>query len=71
MNCEERSRMALEYQEASAAFEQARKDLQANIGVLPKDQYLALSNTVDKAWGTLQRVHVALDEHIRWHSCVN
>ena len=71
MNCEDRSRMAWEYQEARAAFEQARKDLQANIGVLPKDQYLALSNTVDKAWGTLQKVHVALDEHIRWHSCVN
>lgn len=70
LTCEEKSRMALEYQEASARFDEARKDLQANIGVLSKEQYVALSHSVDKAWGTLQRVHVALDEHIRWHSCV-
>ena len=70
VTCEEKSRMALEYQEASTAFEKARKDLQSNIGMLSKEQYVALSHTVDKAWTTLQRVHVALDEHIRWHSCV-
>lgn len=71
MNCEERSRMALEYQEASAAFEQARKELQAHIGTLSKAEYVVLSNLVDRAWGTLQKVHGALDEHIRWHTCVN
>ena len=71
MSCEEKGRMALEYQEASVTFDKARKDLQANIGMLSKEQYIALSNSVDKAWGTLQRVHIALDEHIRWHSCVS
>ena len=71
MSCDEKGRMVLEYQEASAAFDQARKDLQESIGTLPKDQYVALSSSVDKAWGTLQRVHIALDEHIRWHSCVS
>ena len=71
MSCDEKGRMVLEYQEASAAFDQARKDLQESIGTLPKDQYVALSNAVDKAWGSLQRVHIALDEHIRWHSCVS
>ena len=71
MSCEDRSRMALEYQEASAAFERSRMELQTNIGMLPKDQYVALSNSADKAWSKLQRVHVALDEHIRWHSCVS
>jgi hypothetical protein len=71
MPCEEKSRMALEYQEASAAFDKARKDLQASIGTLSKEQYITLSHSVDKAWGALQRVHIELDEHIRWHSCVN
>jgi len=63
--------MALEYQDASAAFEQARRNLQAHIGVLSKPEYVALSNSVDRAWESLQKVHLALDEHIRWHSCVN
>lgn len=71
MSCEEKGRMLAEYQEASAAFDRARKGLQASIGTLPKEQYAVLSNSVDKAWGTLQRVHIALDEHIRRHCCVN
>lgn len=70
MTCDEKSRMALEYQQASARFDEARKNLQAKIGVLSKEQYVALSHSVDQAWGALQRVHGAVDEHIRWHSCV-
>ena len=71
MSCEEKSRMAVEYQDACAAFEQVRKELQNGVGVLSKERYFALSHRADKAWGTLQQVHVALDEHIRWHSCVS
>ena len=68
--CEERSRLEREYQEVCGAFDRARRELQAKIGVLPKKEYAALSREAELAWDALQKSHTALDRHLRQHSCL-
>jgi hypothetical protein len=70
MPCEERSRLEHEYQVASGAFDRARRELQTKIGILPKKDYKVVSRDAEQAWELLQKVHTALDRHLREHSCL-
>jgi hypothetical protein len=70
MPCEERARLEREYQVASGTFDRARRDLQTKIGTLPKRDYKVLSRAAEQAWESLQKVHAALDKHLREHSCL-
>jgi len=71
MPCEERGRLELEYQKASAVFDAARRELQTKIGTVSKKDYRAISRAADQAWSALQKVHAALDAHIQQHSCLS
>ena len=71
MPCEERALLEREYQEASGAFDRIRRDLQAKIGLLPKNEYVAISRSADKAWDALQKVQSALEKHLRQHACLS
>jgi len=70
MPCETRAQLEHEYQVATGAFDRARRDLQTRIGTLPKKDYKILSRAAEQAWESLQKVHVALDKHLREHSCL-
>ena len=70
MPCEIRSRLEHEYQVATGAFDRARRELQTKIGTLPKKDYKLLSRAAEQAWDSLQKVHAALDKHLREHSCL-
>jgi hypothetical protein len=70
MPCDERARLEQDYQVASGAFDRARRDLQTKIGILPKKDYTVVSRAAEQAWDSLQKVHAALDKHLREHSCL-
>jgi hypothetical protein len=40
------------------------------MGVCPKDEFVRLSDDMDRAWIALDQAQMALDEHIRTHSCL-
>jgi hypothetical protein len=69
MPCPEHDLLRQQHAEAGAAFDAARQALQARIGVSSRNEFLALDQATEKAWADLQRVHQALDEHIRSHGC--
>ena len=70
MPCEIRTQLEQQYQLASGAFDRARRELQTRIGTLPKKDYKLLSHSAEQAWDSLQKVHEALDKHLREHSCL-
>jgi len=69
MKCEHRDRLQKEYAEAGAAFDTARERLHQNIGVLPKDKYDGIRESMNRAWDASQTARSTLDAHIREHGC--
>jgi hypothetical protein len=69
MGCTDSVRLEHQYLKAQTTFEQAQRDLDAKMGILPRGEFLELSRVADQAWLTVQRTRAAVDRHMREHSC--
>jgi hypothetical protein len=69
MICEEKSRLAMEYQTATLAFSDAVKELHRKIGTSPKAEYQRLERISSEARVKSEQARLALEQHISAHSC--
>jgi hypothetical protein len=69
MGCTDAIRLERTLAQALAIFEEAQRQIQSRLGVLPRAEYFALSRDVDRAWAAVQRARTALDKHFREHPC--
>jgi hypothetical protein len=69
MNCEEKTRLLMEYKATTAAFSEAVKELHAKIGTSPKEEYERLERIVNKARWKSEQARLALEAHNAAHRC--
>ena len=69
MGCEEKSRLAKEYEAATAAFSEAVKELNRRIGTSPQEEYRRLERISSEARVKSEQTRLALEEHIAAHHC--
>ena len=62
---DERIRLEKAHMEADRLFAEAREALHKRIGTSPKEEFLALSDAVDRAWEEVLETRAALDAYIR------
>jgi hypothetical protein len=69
MVCEEKARLATEYDVATSAFSEAVKELHRKIGTSPKDEYQRLERISTEARMKSEQTRLALEQHISTHRC--
>jgi hypothetical protein len=69
MSCEEKSRMAREYEVATSAFSESVKELHRKIGTSLKDEYTRLTQISNEARVQSEQARLALEKHIATHGC--
>jgi hypothetical protein len=69
MNCEEKARLAREYDDATLAFSNAVQELRRKIGTSPKDEYERLERISSEARVKSEQTRLALEQHIGAHRC--
>ncbi len=67
--CPDARRLTLEYADAVALFEAQQAKLEANLGTLPRREYLELSRAVGESRAAAECAHAALERHFREHAC--
>jgi hypothetical protein len=69
MVCEEKTRLALEYESATSAFSEAVTELHRRIGTSPKEEYERLERISTEARVKSEQARLALEQHISTHRC--
>lgn len=69
MVCEEKGRLALEYDAATSKFAEAVSELRRKIGTSPKDEYDRLERGSNEARVRSEQARLALEQHIAIHHC--
>ncbi len=69
MSCEEKMRLAMIYDTATAKFSEAVTELQQKIGVSPKQEYERLDRAANEARVRSEQARLALEQHIAAHEC--
>jgi hypothetical protein len=69
VSCEEKTRLATEYEAATSAFSEAVKDLHREIGTSPKEEYRRLERISTEARRKSERARLALEQHNSAHRC--
>jgi len=69
MACEEKTRLALEYQTSSQKYADAVADLNKKMGTSAKAEYERLSRAADEARVKSEQSRLALEQHIAAHNC--
>jgi hypothetical protein len=69
MSCEEKTRLAMEYEVATSAFSEAVKELHRKIGTSPKEEYKRLERISTEARVKSEQARLALEQHISTHRC--
>jgi hypothetical protein len=69
MVCEEKARLAMEYEAATSAFSEAVKELHRKIGTSPKEEYKRLERISTEARVKSEQARLALEQHISTHHC--
>ena len=70
MGCVRRSRLEKNRDRASARVDAIRQRLHERIAVCLKEEFLMLSDDLDRASEELDEARAALDEHVRRHCCM-
>jgi hypothetical protein len=70
MQCTLRLQLEKIYQEESAAFAAAQRNLQQRMAICRKAEFLRLSAAVNTARAGLERAKTALDDHVENHCCL-
>jgi hypothetical protein len=68
VSCEEKARLATEYDEAKSACSEAVKELRRKIGTSPKEEYKSLER-ISEARVKSEQARLALEQHISAHRC--
>jgi hypothetical protein len=69
MPCEEKARLAKDYDAATSRFSEAVKELHRNMGTSPKEEYDRLARVSDQARMSSEQARLALEQHIATHRC--
>jgi hypothetical protein len=69
MGCEEKTRLAQEYETATAKFAAAVRKLQRNIGTSTRPQYERLQRASDEARVKSEQARLSLEQHMATHDC--
>jgi ATP-dependent helicase YprA (DUF1998 family) len=67
--CEEKLRLATEYETATSAFLTAVKQLRQKMGTSPKEEYERLDRAANEARVKSEHARLALEQHIAAHRC--
>jgi hypothetical protein len=69
MSCEEKTRLAMEYEAATSAFSEAVKELHRKIRTSPKEEYKRLERIATEARVKSEQARLTLEQHIAAHRC--
>jgi len=69
MNCEEKSRLAIEYEASTMKFSEAVTELRKKMGTSAKDEYQRLDRAANEARVKSEQARLALEQHIAAHRC--
>ena len=69
MSCEEKERLAKEYEVAVTIFAELVRHLQRNIGTSTRPQYERLQRASDEARVQSKQARLALEQHMAAHDC--
>ena len=69
MMCDEKARLAKDYNGATARFAQAVAELQSAIGTSTKVEYERLQRASDEARVKSEQARLALEQHLAAHGC--
>jgi hypothetical protein len=69
MVCEEKARLAMEYETATSAFSESATELHRKIGTSPKKEYKRLEQISTEARVKSEQARLALEQHISTHRC--
>jgi hypothetical protein len=69
MACDEKTRLATEYEAATYAFFEAVKELHRKIGTSPKEEYQRLERSSTEARVKSEQARLALEQRISAHRC--
>lgn len=69
MNCEEKTRLLMEYQAATSTFSETVKELHRKIGTSPKAEYQRLERIANEARVKSEQARLALEQHVATHRC--
>jgi hypothetical protein len=69
MSCEEKARLAQDYDAATSKFSAAVGYLQRNIGTCTRTEYERLQRISDEARVKSEQARLALEQHLAAHKC--
>ena len=69
MSCEEKIRLAMEYETATSKFSEAVRELRLRMGTSPKDEYDRLERASNEARVRSEQARLALEQHTAAHRC--
>jgi hypothetical protein len=69
VSCEEKTRLAMEYEAATSAFSEAVKELHRKIGTPPREEYRRLERISSEARVNSEQARLELEQHIATHRC--
>jgi hypothetical protein len=69
MACEEKARLAAEYESATTEFSEAVRELRRKIGTSPREEYGWLERISIEALVKSERARLALEQHAAAHLC--
>lgn len=69
MTCEEKSRLVADYEEATARFLEAVKEVRRKMGTSPKEEYERLDRVANEARVRSEHARLAVEQHIAAHRC--
>jgi hypothetical protein len=69
MSCEEKTRLLLEYSNATDAFSIAVQELRKKIGTSSREEHQRLERVTLEARVKSEQARLALEEHVVTHGC--
>ena len=69
MSCEEKTRLAMEYDAATSKFSEAVGELRRKMGTSLKDEYDRLERASNEARVRSEQARLALEQHTAAHRC--
>lgn len=69
MSCEEKARLAQDYEAATSKFAEAVGQLQRNIGTSTREEYERLQRISDETRVKSEQARLALEQHLAAHKC--
>lgn len=67
--CQEKKRLAAEFEATTARFAESVRDLNRKMGTSPKSEYDRLERASDEARVKSEQARLALEQHVADHGC--